>query len=111
MMAAISSTRSPRVRLAGRVLTTASPLPSFIARRAFLPERGDALGEIWACPYRVAKLLLHGFAGQRVIGDRGADLPLDRLYRRWAVRGNHLRRLDRPAHQLARWYQPIYQAQ
>src|SRR5216683_3862786 len=107
-MVAISSTRSPRVRLAGRVLTIASPVPSLIARRALLPERGNALGKIGARPYSVTKLLLHRFAGQRVIGDRGADLPLDRLYRRWAVRGNHLCSLDCPAHQLARQHQPIY---
>src|ERR1700680_1657035 len=100
MMAAISSTRSPRVRLAGGVFIP-SPMPSFIARRALFPERRDALGEIGACSYSVAKLLIHGFAGQRVISDRGADLPLDRLYRRRAVCGNHLRRLDSPAHKLA----------
>src|SRR6478672_13764349 len=50
--------------------------PSFIARTPLLAERGDALGEVRAGSHLVAELLLQPLAGQRVIGDCGADLPL-----------------------------------
>src|SRR5205085_3891562 len=84
--AAISSTRSPRVRLAGRALGR-----SLITGFSLLAERRDALGKVGACPHLIAKLLFQGLAGQRVVGDRGADLALDRLHRRWAVGGDHFR--------------------
>jgi len=64
-----------------------------------------------ACSHLIAKLLLQGLAGQRVVGDRAADLPLDRLHRRWAVCGDHFRCLDRPPHQLALRHQPVYQTE
>src|SRR6202043_415515 len=54
---------------------------SSIARASLLAERSDALGEVRAGSHRVAELLLQRLAGQRVIGDCGADLPLDRLHR------------------------------
>src|SRR5580700_6766233 len=110
MAAAISSTRSPSVRLAGRRLAPSLIASSFIVRPPLLAERGDALGEVRAGSHRVAELLLQRLAGQRVIGDRGADLPLDRLHRRGAVRSDQLRGLDRPTYQFAAGHKPVYQA-
>jgi hypothetical protein len=54
-------------------------------RPPLLAERGNALGEVGAGSHRVAELLLQRLAGQRVIGDCGADLPLHRLHRRGAT--------------------------
>jgi hypothetical protein len=71
--AAISSTRSPSVRLSGR-----EPGLSLITGLSLLAEGGDALGKVGACPHLIAKMLLQGLGGQRLVGDRGADLPLDR---------------------------------
>src|SRR5205823_9083528 len=82
---------------------------SFIAGTSLLAERGDALGEVRAGSHLVAELLLQRLAGQRVIGDRGANLSLDRLHRRGAVRSDDLRGLDRPTHQLAAGHKPVYQ--
>ena len=84
---------------------------SFVERMPLLAERGDALGEVRAGSHFVAELLLQRLAGQRVIGNCGADLPLDRLHRRGAVRSDHLRGLDRPTHQLAAGHKPVYQAE
>jgi len=45
---------------------------------SLLAEGRDALGKVGVCPHLIAKMLLQGLGGQRLVGDRGADLPLDR---------------------------------
>jgi len=45
---------------------------------SLLAEGRDALGKVGVCPHLIAKMLLQGLGGQRLVGDRGADRPLGR---------------------------------
>src|ERR1700731_5135741 len=86
-------------------------LGSLITRWALFTERSDAFGEVRARSHRVAEFLFERLTRQRMIGNRGADLSLDRLHRRGTVCGDHLGGLNRPAHQLVASHEPVYQTE
>src|SRR5262249_53684099 len=83
---------------------------SLMARRALRGKGGAAPGEVRAGAHLVAQRLLQRLARPRVLGDGGADLPLDRLHGRRAVGGDALGRFQRPRHQPLGGHDAIDQA-